>query len=252
MSEPKFYTKNYVTQGSSFTSSHGDDFMERICDWDRQSQWVSDGANSDATEVTLEVVFENGDAEIDRVIIVNHNLKDPTIEYWDGDSWETFATGSALATANKIFTNAGVTTDRIRIRCSTTQVTNEEKEIGELIVCAVNIAIAQDLTQLVPSSRVEESQLKTADGSLHRTVFKHTQYRSEKYEATVSFNFVTAAEIETLRQLKENGAAFTFQPESEQRIDEIYYCHWVGPFKPKYMTTSKAAGFTIEMQIKEV
>lgn len=252
MTEPKFYTPNSVTPDSTFTSSHGDDFIERICDWDRDSQFVSDGADDDATEFTLDIQFELGLALITRAILINHNLKDPTLEYWDGLTFQTFATGVALTDSNTIFTNAGLTTNRFRIRCSTTQVADAEKEIGELIICQQAIEVAQDFVSFMPTSRVEESQMKMADGSLHRAVFKHSVNRSEKYEANFSFNFLTANEVNSMRRFKESGVAFVVQPESVTRPDEIYYCHWIGPFKPKYMTTKKDAGFTIEMQVKEI
>ena len=256
MAEPKIYTKNYVFSDCVFTSSHGDTFMNRIYDRDRDSQWISSGADDDSTEVTLQVDFYEGGVvqtrTINRIILINHNLKDPTIEHWDGSDWQTFDTGSALATSHNIFTNDGVSVTKIRIRCSTTQVADAEKAIGELIACNTNIDFSQDVTSYQPLGVSTETNIKLADGSNHRTVIKHTLNRSIKYEATFTFMYLTTAEVDELRQLKESGASFLFHPESSQRIDEIYYVNWIGQFKPKYVSPYKGAGYQFDMQVREI
>lgn len=255
MAEPKIYTRNYIDENSVFTSSHGDTFINRIYDWDRDSQWISVGANSDSTEVTLTVEFYEAGAAIertiDRIILINHNLKDPTFEYWNGSAWVSLVVGSALAVANTIFTFNSVSTLKIRVRCSTTQVAAAEKAIGEFIACALTVALDKDFTAYQPTSRPEAYELKLADGSIHRTVVKHSLNQSEKYEAHLTFQFVSVTEFATLRALKQSGVAFIWHPESITQIDEIYYGHWTGPFQWKYVSTYKTAGAQVEFNFKQ-
>ena len=77
MAEPKIYTRNYVDNEAVILSSHGSTNIERIYDMDRDAQYQTSGANSDATEVTIEIQFKEAgvalERTIDLVIIVNHN-----------------------------------------------------------------------------------------------------------------------------------------------------------------------------------
>lgn len=255
MAEPIIYTKNYVSADDTFTSSHGSTFIDRMYDRDKRSFWVSSGANDDATEMTMEIVFYEGDnavdRAIDRCIILNHNLKDPTIEYWDGDSWETFATGSTLTTANNIFTSTERTCSKVRIRCSTTQVADAEKYMGEVIFCKVQQDIGIELSSYTPVWRQISREVMSADGTLNRSVIKHSQYRSEKYEAKAQIRFMTTTLLETMRRIKDSGVAFLWQPESTSQIDEIYLVHWIGGFRWRYASDYKGAGVILEMDLKE-
>ena len=49
MSEPKIYTKNYVSADDIFTVSHGSSASANLYDRDHDSKWVSSGAADDDT-----------------------------------------------------------------------------------------------------------------------------------------------------------------------------------------------------------
>lgn len=255
MAEPKIYTRNYVDDQCDITVSSGDAFKTRLRDRDKDSQWVSDGENSDATESSVQVDFKEGgdDVErtINRVILVNHNLEDPIAEYWDGDSWESLDSETDLTESTTIFTFNDVATQKIRIRNSQTQTTNEEKAIGELIACELLLAFSQDLTQYEVSHVDKSYEVMLADGGIHKTYNKNSLNRVEKYEARVSFEFLTQAEIVTLQSIKSTGRSFLWHPETTQRPDEIYEVLWRNPLRYRYQSSYKGAGYRMEMELRE-
>lgn len=253
--EPKIYTKNYVTSECTFTCSHGDDFVSRMCDGDRDSQYISSGANNDATSITVVIEFiealQAQSRTIDRMLLINHNLKNFTIDQWDGAAWVNVVSETVCATTSTIWLPGTITTTKLRITATSTQTVNAEKAWGEFIACALQVAFTQEMVQYRVTSRQEAVELKLADGTLRRTVMKNSPNRSNKYEANAQFRFLTTTELESLREIKESGAAFLWQPESVSRVDEIYYVHWVGGFQYQYVTTYKGAGHQIDMQLKE-
>lgn len=255
MAEPKFYTRNYIDDDCDITSSHGSDFLSYLFDRDKDSQYVTDGAGDDATEVTLTVVFNVGgvetEREIDSIILIGHNLKNPSIEQWDGSAWQALDSESALTSSVTVFSFDAVTTSRIRIIVTETQVADEEKEIGEFIACKSQAAIDSDLVSYQPGSRQMATDVRLADGSIHRTYVRHSVNRTEKYEARVQFQFLNRAKLELLRALKESGEAFLFYPESTANPDEIYLVHWFGAFSWKFASEYKDAGVHVTMDLKE-
>lgn len=258
MSEPRIYTKNFVNKNCVFTSSHGLTNIQYLCDTDKISKWISVGANSDATELTLQIDFFEGSQATSKtvgyIILVNHNLKDPTFEYYDGSAWQTLVVGSAVSSSTTVFSFTEKITGNIRVRCSTTQIANAEKFIGEFIACAGVLTPSKDMVSYdVTFNQRKTTELMLANGAIHRTTVMFTTNRSSKYEANVRFDFLTQAELTALQTLRDTALSFLWQPESVQRPDEIYLVNWTGSgFKQQYISTYKGAGYRVDLAFKEV
>jgi len=254
--EPIIYSKNYITADGVFLCSHGSTLIERIYDRDKNSLYITSGANSDATEAYVEIAFYEGTVAqtrtIDTIILVNHNLKAPAFQYWDGSAWQDLVSGSNLAVSTSIFTFTAQATTKLKIKCSTTQTANQEKQFGELIACLKTLTLARDLESYDVTFRQKAVEIPLADGSIHRSVVAHSDNRSQKYEAKFTLNFLTTAQLEVLQAIKEAGAAFLVQPESIARPDEIYLVNWTNPFNYKYVSIYKGGGHRLEIQVKEV
>jgi hypothetical protein len=255
MAEPKIYSKNYVNADCTFSESHTGGTITRLYDRDPASQCVTSGANSDATEASIEVTFKEGatavDRTFDRVILLGHNLKYVYLDYWNGSSWVNITSNSAV-TGDIIFTFVAVTGAKFRIRATLTQTTNEEKKIGELIVCKLTSDVGIELESYEVTWRQKSTEVELADGSFHRAVVAHSVNRTSKYEARARFNFVPTATLTILRTLRESGAAFLWHPESESRPDQIFYVHWTGTERVRYASQYKGAGHAVEMELREV
>lgn len=271
MPEPKFYTRNYIdTESTYFTGNFvGDESniypttsVPKAFDRDNDSQFISVGADDDTTLVVLTFYFYEGGIAISRiidtVIMLNHNWKNFTIEYWDGSTWTHFADG-INQTENSIISAAGVEAKGIRMYVLLTQTADQEKAIGEIIACSLyldleggTIAAASDLVDYSPGSSQKSFDMQLANGNNVRTVVMNSPNRSDKYEAKASFRYLDSDQLEALRFLKNLGEPFIWQPESEHRPAEVYFVYWIGNFSYRYVTSYKGAGFQLDMQVKEV
>lgn len=256
MPEPKIYTKNYAAGESEFTSSHGDDFLEYLVDRDNDSQYVSNGANSDSTSLILDCTFmeagEEREWDIDRIILVNHNLENPVFEYWDGAAWQALVSGVALVDSTSIFTFNQVTTSKVRLTVDDTQTPNQEKMIGEFIVTKLGVSLPDEYISYGVGSRQMSTEITLSDGSMHKTYIKPSVNRTEKYETKLSFTYLTRAQMDQLKAIKEAGQSFLWQPQSISQPQDIWLVHWVGSFAWKFVSTNTGAGHTLELDFKEV
>ena len=256
MAEPKIYTKNYINEDCTIISSHGSTFNSRLYDRDKDSKFISVGANDDATEIILEITFKEGtstvERDIDTVMLLNHNLADPEFEYWDGSAWQPLDSDTGVTEDVTIFEFETVSTEKIRLMSSITQSTDAEKFIGELIACALIMNIGLDLSANDITGRQKAFEVTLGDGSIHRSVVMHSLTRSEKYTSRVQLEYLTVDLLELLRTIKSGGEAFLWQPESSSRPDEIYLVNWTGSFSHRYMSDYKGAGFKLDMNLVEV
>lgn len=257
MTEPKIYTKNVLNSGNDYSFSSGDDLGSRLYDGDKNSKWQSDGENDDANPISIySSLTVNGydlEQDIDTLILLNHNLKDVLLTYWNGSTYATADSESAIADDISVFDFSEVTTQQLILAATETQTVDAEKFIGELIICHSLLSFSQDMVGYDPLFVPRKAnELLLADGGLHRSLVPHSLTRSSKYEAKARFDFLTLAEIEILQALKDTGDSFLWQPESTQRPDEIYHVNWVGNFNAKYVSAYKGAGYRLDMELKEI
>jgi hypothetical protein len=256
MSEPIIYTKNYVNADDVFTVSHGSGAWGNAYNRDKSSQWQSTGAADDTTAVQIDITFyENATAisrAIDRLILINHNLKDFVIYYWDGTTYQTWLTVTGEEVANSVITLSPQTIAKARIIMTATQTANQDKAIGELILCQEMLNIGADLQTYDVAFREKSKTLLMGDGSIQKVLVYWSPHRTEKYEAKVKFTQISQATLLALAAIKEVGLPFLWYPESEAQPDLIYYVHWANTLKWKYTTPYKAAGLDVEIDLKEV
>lgn len=134
-----------------------------------------------------------------------------------------------------------------------TEPLSQEKMMGELILANQNtIQLTKDFSSYEERWREKVKEIALGDGGIHRVVTLSSTGRNLRYEANCQFRFLTESEVISLNALKESGAPFYFQPESETRPDKIFKCHWTGPWDIKYTSSYKGAGYTVSMNLKEV
>jgi hypothetical protein len=256
MAEPIIYSKNYIFRDCTFTLSHGDAVGGYLYDRDPNSVWISDGADDDATQISIQVDFYEGgvaqDRTIDRFFLINHNLKTWTLEYWNGSTWVTLTSESADAAANTFKTFAATTTTKIRLTATATQIVDAEKYIGEMIACSLALTIGEEMAQYDTQFREKTKELVMGDGSIHYQITRHSPYRTQKYGARVRFNYLSASTLADLQEIKEAGQSFLWQPESSNRPQDIYYVHWTGPFDAQFSSLYKGSGYNLSLTLKEV
>jgi len=239
---------------SVFTSTHGG-VTSMLYDRSAAVQFASSGANSDATTFELIIEFYEGGVSqtrtIDSLFLLNHNLKTWTFYRWDGAAWQSVTNQTADATTSRY---AGVTqfsTTKVKLSATATMTTNQEKAVGEIIVCGVAIA-AEDLASYDTKWREKTKEIVLGDGAIHRVMTRAVSGRNGRYEARCRWSYLTKAQRDNLKALKEAGQPFLWQPESVNVPEDVYYVHWTNAWDDKYMSNFKGAGYEVVMDLKEV
>lgn len=130
---------------------------------------------------------------------------------------------------------------------------DSEKKIGELVFFNEDIvALGRDFSGYSESYREKIKEIILGSGGIHQVITRSPTGKNLRYEADCQFQFMTEREVEDLRKLKEDGKPFHFQPESLSNPQNIYLCHWVGPFDVRYTSSYKGAGLTVNMKVKAV
>lgn len=140
----KFYNKNLIdiddadasiTITDSTATDNGQSYVNFMRNRKNTSAWVTTGSNDAAnTQIDIDMVSER---IIDRIIIVGHNLKAFTIQYYNGSTYVDFSTAISETTNSDYTTEFAftqVSTTAIRIIITGTQSANDDKYIYQLIV----------------------------------------------------------------------------------------------------------------------
>lgn len=261
MSEPKLYTRNYIDEESvismsSFVGAGGQTTTPYLFDRDPDSKFTTDGADDDADQVFIDIeFFEDGvevERTIDRVMLINHNFKRWAFDYWDGSAWVESLFVETDDADVSVKTITPITAQKIRFVVDQTQIANAEKFAGEMIACELLAAPAQDMDAYEPSYRELSAEQIMGDGSLHKVVTRWAQNKTQRYEANVSFSYLSESDRLELKAIREGAEPFLWQPESAARPGEVYFVHWSSPWAERYVTSYKGAGTKINMRLKEV
>lgn len=176
-SQIKFFQKNEIdiddqntniTITDSVASNNGQDFVDLMRNRNNDSGWITTGS-TDAANTQIDVDMSSARA-IDRIIIVEHNLKSFTIQYWDGASFVDFSTAinettNDESTSEFIFDE--VETDQIRIIISATQEVDDQKIIRQLLICK-SIGQLEGFPQVRrPTYSLEKSTTKMLSGKFN-------------------------------------------------------------------------------------
>lgn len=127
-----------ITATDLVATSNGQSFVDLVRNRNNTSGWMTTGSTDAAGS---ELLIEMPDRQdLDSILFVKHNFKSFTVQYWDGDSWEDFSTPIA-ETVNAKTTNCfrfdQITTAKIKIHISATQVANADKSICQVILTEI-------------------------------------------------------------------------------------------------------------------
>lgn len=140
----KFFDLNLADSktDASAVASSGNPSAGFVLDRNQYTVWRSVGSDDTTTE-TLEITLSESKT-FDRLFLIRHNFKQFTIQYWDS-GWTDFAniigingvtatqiSETAYATNSAYYEFDAVTTDRILITATKTQIVDEQKFLNSL------------------------------------------------------------------------------------------------------------------------
>lgn len=173
----KFYLKNIIdiqneaagiTVTDLVADSSGQDIVDFVRNRNNVSAWLTTGS-TDAANTQLDVEFGVG-RDLNRIILVKHNWKAFTIQYWDGATYQNFSTPiNESANDDEVteFAFNTVETDRIRIIITGAQVVDADKELYQLI-CTESMGQLQGWPVIkAPTHDTNKKTTKMLSGKVH-------------------------------------------------------------------------------------
>jgi len=135
-----FYRKNHIdldrpnpilSVTDSVAIEDGSASLQFLRNRNNNSGWITSGSDDTAnTELLIDLKdFQ----DVDQVMLVKHNFKDYLVEYWDGAAFQLYVDTVGDIKDTTILDNP-VNTSKLRITIYTTQVTDADKTLRQLIV----------------------------------------------------------------------------------------------------------------------
>lgn len=184
---PAFISENYLNSFAigapvaPLSASSGEDFVHRVADMEPKSIWSSIGSDDTTQEVISSGFFLEGSqlaVDIDFIAILNHNLKDFTLELRNNSVVLSTAVFAGVTDNFTIISTAGlIGANNFRLLMDTTQTVDAEKQVG---VLAFGAAILQSSLPFarggfLPRTRQNTKSAQMGNGSIR---FAHV-YRAD-------------------------------------------------------------------------
>lgn len=248
---------NYIDTTSSIVVNSNTDASAYLFNPDTMFQYVSSGFNNDLTTSTLRINF-SVTMTVSRIAILNHNLKEFDV-FFNGATASNFALSGGDTTTSKWSTNSETsqfirTTSQactsVSFDMKKTITSNSDKAIGWLVIARERLEFAR-----TPSARNYKPVLDTHD-VVHRLSDGGTRIhiKDRKHSADVSFEHITEAFRDSLKEIYNNRSELIFVPiGTTTSWDEVIFpCVWEGPFEfYKFSDDAAGAGFGGKIRLLE-
>lgn len=270
---PAFLTKNYLNRhadkAADLSVSTGSTTKARLYDMDPLSRWQSAGS-SDAITETIEFGLWTPGArasfDVATILFQNHNVKGLQVETsnTNGAPWTTAFSSTVLADKNTAVVLVSTAMDRIKASMTTTQVANEEKKVGDIIVCGAAFQPGPLFKYEPEPPRVQQKTARMADGSLRGQVVGRSAASSHFWAAKCAWILDPAdygtpalfeAALATFREFGLQGKQFVFMPKPGDRPGEAYLCRVrPGTYNDPFISRSQEFGgaMGIQMVVEEI
>lgn len=266
----KFFRKNFADidyDGVLIEASTGVSLRNVVRDRRRYGKWESVGS-SDATTEYLIVYFDEAKT-IDRLILVGHNFKAFTAQYYDGSAWQDFSSvvtkegshATISETDNEKTTSyyefSSVSAERVKVTITATQTADAEKSLRELIVTE-EIGTFEGWPTFEPSFDYNQIEKKSGRGRSKYTLF------DESFSCRLVFKGYQKEDdhalVQTLWQgMKEfliypcggDASQFNFQ-EMGNRLEDIFLVWFTESLSPTYTMGVYSLGLNYDVRLGEV
>jgi hypothetical protein len=143
-SQIRFFKKNLIDISNvnasiivtdPIASNTGQDFVNYLRNRKNSSAWITTGS-TDAANTILDVSLD-GTIDVDSILLIKHNFKAYTIQYWTGVAYADFSTPiSEASNTNEttFYQFTAVKTEKIKIIINSTMTVDADKIMRQLII----------------------------------------------------------------------------------------------------------------------
>lgn len=251
-------TQVVITATDDVATDNGQASADLLRNRNNTSGWMTTDSDDTAT-TTLEANMVNQN-DIDNIILVNHNFKEFTIQYWNGLSYVNFSptinqTTNAETTSRFSFTK--VTTSKIKITITATQTANADKRMTQLII-----------TELLGTFNMQPEIKPEIDKN--RKVTKYLSGKKNIARSLESFtvdfamkNVINSADLSLVETLYDSYFGFLvwlcggtqdqylFQRRG-YRLEDIFLMNVANEYSPQYEESRYSNGIKVDLRLVEV
>ncbi|MFA4871364.1 MAG: hypothetical protein WC623_24410 [Pedobacter sp.] len=248
-------SKNRIDYTSVITMSSGTNSLA-LYNRDKSNQWSSVGSN-DGIQETIRIDFKTPQP-IDSLLLLNSNLH--RFDLIVGGAWGSTVlfTGhnhnSYFYQLSPPFTPEQKICAWAELRCYDTQIPNQEKKVGELMLCEHYYQLAVNPSSITAQYREESKEIKLNDGSLKMWKVSGSE------RAGFDFDFdkkVDTAMLAALEGIKKTAykQPFNLYMLPDEQPENVYLVNWLNSFNPQVEQAWNGAGsrvYSLKMELKEV
>jgi hypothetical protein len=199
MNALKIFGPNLVDKYSSITVTDRDELKQYLYDQKPETYWQG-GTASDLNAQTITITFGSQyvsgsvPCTFDRIILLNTNFKAITADYFRSGTWYSIPEASInVSSANQIIEITPVLATQVRITCTTTQIADNKKRLGEIKICeSIFNGDQQWLSTMQRQDEQKSGAFRVGEGGL--TAWKEWT----KFAGSLTLFDVTAADHDTL------------------------------------------------------
>jgi hypothetical protein len=237
------YINTECLNAGGLSVSSGDAFKHRVFDFVRDTQWTTQGEDTDGVSSTYDAKLFRGSTQtpqtINFIALLNINLKRFKVEYRLGGG--AFAVVPGLDYTGADFTGtdllvalaADIDADELLLTATHTQTANEEKAVGGFIVGQV---LSQPSRAMASDDQAPQDTILTVvlgDGSIDDTAMLRGDDGFSFERSSLSWVGVPRADVDDLNALR--GRGFVYVAEPGDRQQDVFYCR----FKPGSVRLSR-------------
>jgi hypothetical protein len=257
-----FFEKNkadYSNPNVSATASQGAAYAEYALNRSNNSAWVTTGS-VDADNTTFTVDFTDPRL-ISEILLVKHNFKAYTVQYYDGSNWQNFSPAIS-ETTNTAETNRYSVTEvsayQIRITITGTQTANQDKYLYQFIATKLIGQLAG--WPVIKSPVLSRGRRSTAMLSGKRSITESVGHfecslavKEWKSNADLTIVETLYARNEGFLVWLSGGVTSQFSSVRQgYRLEDIFLMKCANEYRPEFVDGIYPRGLAIDMDLIEV
>lgn len=253
----EFIRQNYLLTSTMIAVNSNTGTAANLFTRDPYYQYYSDGLNNDATTCSITVTFD-ATTSVSRIALLDTNFKGFRF-FYNGATANSFSFTNADTTTsiysantdeNKYFKFATIAVSSITFECQSTQLANQEKRLGLLVLSDLNVSLSKipSAQQYKPRRVPKQVVHKLSDGGTRINTVRR------KFETSFSLDYIDDTEKDLLYNLWYDDAPFNFVALGTATgwSGILFECVWDGSFDfDEYSDNATSAGFSGKISLKE-
>jgi hypothetical protein len=263
-SNPAFFRKNgadFEYGIATVTASEGQDSADFLLDRRMDTAWVA-ADSEDANNTTLEIDMVET-RKVTDILLLNHNLKAYTIQYWDAEAGDyadfpTPISETENTATSKWHRTGTVFTRKFLLTIQGTMEVDDDKVLHQFIATEMIGQFVQCPIVNRPriSRGLRDSRMLSGKSNITQTL--------KSYSAQIRFQSVHyAADAALIEELYDQTQGFLFYPSGGDetqfssaregwRASDIFLVRFTNPYEPEWLKGLYKSGIKLDIDVKEV